>query len=250
MPIDMGYLTQQQPPIVGYPSVNGTPSNVHPRAPVVVNGSGTASREFTQSPPSAPNELPLAEAVLPTLPTTQEEVTSNVEAHSTENDTRPSQAPHAQKPLLDLSGLSNGNAMKDIQNQQAPLLSPVLENRTPSPTASRRTEKSKAPQSSNNSTASSTTPVNGSALKQTTNLPSHSPDSRNANGSATYEQRNGISGHSKPSIAESSNNKADDKQWQQSNNKKHSRRKRAKSASLGAIEGQPLPANPAERKGG
>jgi len=148
-----------------------------------------------------------------------------------------------------LSRLSNGNAMKEIQNQQAPLLSPVLENRTPSPTASRRLEKSKVQPSANTANASSTVPMNGSALKQTTNLPSQSPESSQANGSATSEQRNGFSGRGKPSAAESSNHKTDDKQWQQSN-KKSSRKKRAKSASVGTIEGQPLPANPAERKGG
>jgi len=194
------------------------------------------------------NGFTLPEAALRTLPSTREEDNNIQPLVSSKSENQSSRRPSAQLhvPLLDLSRMPNGNAMKEVHNQQAPLLSPVLETRTPSPTANRRAEKSKAQPSDNPNLSA---PINGSALKQAVNPPSQIPSSGYpVNGSASAEQRNGI-GHGRAAQGESSS-KPDDKQWQQPS-KKGNRKKKQKSASVSNIsEGQPLPANPAERKGG
>jgi hypothetical protein len=132
-------------------------------------------------------------------------------------------------------------APQEIKSATLPLLSPVFETRTPSPTASRSNDANKL---------TNGTKVQAKDNNQQHRRPSHTPPSmptkENRNGQQKGKAQGSENGNGNKSAGASSNGSA----WQQPANRPGRHKNKRKKATDQKATGEPLPVNAADRKGG
>ncbi|KAH7374302.1 hypothetical protein BKA66DRAFT_513737 [Pyrenochaeta sp. MPI-SDFR-AT-0127] len=219
--------------------------NVETVAPSIVNGSTKSS------PPVEANGLTRVpsegQQPFPTLP----EGWMNFEASNSQNVNRVEEASPTRTlppqwrtpayanalPSLDTSNAPRANP-QEIKSATLPLLSPVFETRTPSPTASRSSDLTKLI----NGTKAHTKDNNQQHRRASHTLPSNiSKENRNG------QQKGNSHRHEGGNKSNAGNNTSST--WSNPPNRRKAKNKKPKAAEQ-KTTGEPLPANAAERKGG
>jgi hypothetical protein len=128
---------------------------------------------------------------------------------------------------------------QEIKSATLPLLSPVFETRTPSPTASRSTDVSKL---------TNGTKAQAKDNNQQHRRASHTPPSNHSKENRSGQQKGKAQGNDNGSKSAGANNNIP---WQQpSNRSSRAHKNKKKKATEQKATGEPLPANAADRKGG
>jgi hypothetical protein len=140
-------------------------------------------------------------------------------------------------PSLDTSN-SQRLPPQEIKSATLPLLSPVFETRTPSPTASRSTDVSKL--------------TNGTKAQAKDNNQQHRRASHTSPSNASKENRSGqqkgkAQGNENGNKSAGTNN---NNSWQQTSNRNRTHKNKKKKTTEQKATGEPLPVNAADRKGG
>lgn len=220
------------------------------RAPLIVNGSNFGVLASQKSPEEQQN--PIANG-LGRVPTLEPISTTDLQSAEVPPSPRVSPSPRSKAaPRLSFSTngtshLTNGitEQIRDASPLTAPLLSPVAELRTPSPTRSRAFESPTDCQP--NGVSKPTTMTNGKPANKNDIVGGSShgrKDSENVKPSAKILDT---------SMAPPPTGKPNSNAWQQATGKKHKKSKStasSKSPQGTAKGGEPLPFNEAERKGG
>lgn len=265
------------------------PAPVETGVPLIVNGSRPAvSKKTTEKPsvavatrtdesPQPPTggangtyQLPLRPAAITTSPSPEPAETDKLLATSASPSVR---GKNAARLSLSPNGSPNGDGTSEqnrdvspLTAQNAPLLSPVAELRTPSPTHQRAFEHQTSPQANGFvkqaqiQNARQTTDQKENAGPGHANARSESKHARKDSAPNMGQQKPAKSAALPPSISEGSSVKSDSansanqkpqqqhSQWQQATRKGHKKSRSA--ATPKTTSGQPMPANESERKGG
>ncbi|PVI05027.1 hypothetical protein DM02DRAFT_517753 [Periconia macrospinosa] len=141
---------------------------------------------------------------------------------------------------------------QEVKSATLPLLSPVFETRTPSPTLSRQAHpnkttngtKGQAKENNNHNRRASHSPAQASAPKDNRN--NHPKGGAQAN-----EKNNGNNNaNNKATASNNNNNNSNSNTWQHPGPKGKRKKKGGNKANENKTSGEPLPANAADRKGG
>lgn len=141
-------------------------------------------------------------------------------------------------PALDTSN-QNRMAPQEVKSATLPLLSPVFETRTPSPTATRTNEVNKLV---NGTKAQAQAKDNGQQNRRA----SHTPPSNASKENRSGQQKGKVQGNENGSKSAGPHN---NNPWSQSSARRNAKNKKKKAAEQ-KTTGEPLPANAADRKGG
>jgi hypothetical protein len=140
-------------------------------------------------------------------------------------------------PSLDTSN-SSRMAPQEVKSATLPLLSPVFETRTPSPTASRSNDVGKL---------TNGTKVQTKDNNQQHRRASHTPPSNASKDNRNGQQKGKAQSNENGSKSAGANHNGS---WQQQPNRKNNGKKNKKKPAEQKNAGEPLPANAADRKGG
>jgi hypothetical protein len=140
-------------------------------------------------------------------------------------------------PSLDTSN-SQRLPPQEIKSATLPLLSPVFETRTPSPTASRSTDISKL---------TNGTKAQAKDNNQQHRRASHTPPSNASKENRTGQQKGKAHGNENGNKSAGTNN---NNSWQQPSNRNRNHKNKKKKTNEQKATGEPLPVNAADRKGG
>lgn len=218
------------------------------QAPTVVNGSSKSSPHFeangsTQIPSQGQHPFP----ALPEGWMKHASSNGKQNNHSEEVSPKRTLPPQWRTPAYtnDLPSLDTSNVPRvhplEVQSATMPLLSPVFETRTPSPTASRSHQSGK--------------PVNGVSGVKVQDKNNGQQQHRGSHTSPTNETRENRNGHQKGKAHGNENGSKSagpngSGTWQQSSNRSRKNKSQKKKAVDQKTIGEPLPANAADRKGG